>query len=501
MIQYEEGRMSVPEFLHDIFISYTEADSDTVSELAKGLEKAGYHTWYYERDSLPGPAYLKQVIENINSSKILLVIISVDSLLSTQVYNEITYAHENQKPFMPVLKNITHAEFQQRKPDWRMILGAYTTIRIPNSGVDQILDKIIQGTKALLRQDSTCKNSKYDQTTPSSNNIIESYGKSGKGVFISHSRKDLDFVRNLQVFLSNQGYSIWTDELSGVNTDIYQPVTQSAIQTSDFFIFIISPDNVLPDSMGRKELEYAINLKIPVIPIKLEKNIQFSFPIAQCNTIDATDHRQMEKMLLTTLHEMSSGKELTEPAKSGTTGELFEPIARILYEEYLKEMKTQGHKINDTKEWDLLGEDSKTPYREQALVFINDLKKCGYIIREDGTQSVTPITFSPEEIEILSRLEHNHWVEDKIKNGWTYGQYRDNSRKIHNCIVKWEELSENERQKDRTIVSRMPILLAIHGYKIVKEMVKIQNDIKSTENYGGSLANLIHKEYTNNVKW
>jgi hypothetical protein len=464
--------MSVPEYQHDLFISYTEADSDTVSELAKGLENAGYHTWYYERDSLPGPAYLKQVIENINNSKIVLVIISVDSLLSTQVYNEITYAHENQKPFMPVLKNITHAEFQQRKPDWRMILGAYTTIRIPDSGVDQILDKIIQGTKALLRQDSTCKNTKYDQTAPSSNNIIESYGKSGKGIFISSSRKDQDFVRKLQVFLSNQGYSIWTDEVSGVNTDIYQPVMQSAIQNSDFFIFIISPDNVLPDSMGRKELEFALNLKIPVIPIKLEKNIQCSFPIVQCNTIDATDHRKMEKMLLTTLHEMSSGKELTGPAKSGTTGELFEPIARILYEEYLKEMKTQGHTINDTKEWDLLGEDLKTPYREQALVLINDLKKCGYIIREDGTQSVTPITFSPEEIEILSRLEHDHWVDEKIKNGWTYGQYRDNSRKIHNCIVKWEELTENERQKDRTIVSRTPLLLANHGYKIVKEMVK-----------------------------
>ena len=141
----------MPQYQHDLFISYAEADHNTVLVLAEGLENAGYRTWHYRRDALPGPAYLTQVIENIDKSRIVLVIISADSLDSTQVYNEITYAHENHKSFMPILKGINHSEFQKRRPDWRMILGAYTTIQIPEDGVNHILNKIIEGTRVLLR--------------------------------------------------------------------------------------------------------------------------------------------------------------------------------------------------------------------------------------------------------------------------------------------------------------------------------------------------------------
>jgi hypothetical protein len=37
-----------------IFISHAEKDAGLALELAKGLEAAGYKTWYFERDSLPG---------------------------------------------------------------------------------------------------------------------------------------------------------------------------------------------------------------------------------------------------------------------------------------------------------------------------------------------------------------------------------------------------------------------------------------------------------------
>jgi hypothetical protein len=37
-----------------IFISHSEKDLPVVNEILKGLEYAGYKTWYFERDSLPG---------------------------------------------------------------------------------------------------------------------------------------------------------------------------------------------------------------------------------------------------------------------------------------------------------------------------------------------------------------------------------------------------------------------------------------------------------------
>ncbi len=37
-----------------VFVSHVAEDSALAVRLARGLEDAGYATWYYERDSLPG---------------------------------------------------------------------------------------------------------------------------------------------------------------------------------------------------------------------------------------------------------------------------------------------------------------------------------------------------------------------------------------------------------------------------------------------------------------
>ena len=147
----KNDRTAVTTEFHDVFISYVEEDSNIAVEIAKSLEKTGFSIWYYERDILPGLPYFDQVIKNIDHSKIVMVIISSDSLSSSQVYNEITYAHERGKSFIPILKDISHIEFQNRQPGWRMILGPYTSIRIPEGNVGHIIDKIIQGTRTLLQ--------------------------------------------------------------------------------------------------------------------------------------------------------------------------------------------------------------------------------------------------------------------------------------------------------------------------------------------------------------
>jgi hypothetical protein len=49
---------------------------------------------------------------------------------------------------------------------------------------------------------------------------------------------------------------------------------------------------------------------------------------------------------------------------------------------------------------------------------------------------------TPEEI-------HNHWVETKIKDGWTYGILKDPELKEHPCIVPYENLPEEQKTKDK----------------------------------------------------
>jgi len=134
----------------NVFISHVDRDADLAITLSRGLEAAGITTWYYERDSVPGPEYLTQVSTAIENSAVVAVIISPNSLGSRQVTNEIVRAYEEGKPFVPLLVGITHAEFQQRRPEWRQALGASTSVAVPASGLAEIMKRVVAGTRALI---------------------------------------------------------------------------------------------------------------------------------------------------------------------------------------------------------------------------------------------------------------------------------------------------------------------------------------------------------------
>lgn len=45
--------------------------------------------------------------------------------------------------------------------------------------------------------------------------------------------------------------------------------------------------------------------------------------------------------------------------------------------------------------------------------------------------------------------QHNAWMEDKLKQGWVYGNVKDPEKKTHPCIVPFEELPLFQQLKDR----------------------------------------------------
>ena len=135
--------------MSDIFIAHVEEDTDVALEIALGLEEAGYTTWCYEVDSMPGPSYLVQTGKAVEASKAVVVVISPHSVGSRQVTREIVRAHESGKEFVPVLQGITHIEFQNRQPEWREAVGAAASIGIPQEGVAVILPRIIKGLRSL----------------------------------------------------------------------------------------------------------------------------------------------------------------------------------------------------------------------------------------------------------------------------------------------------------------------------------------------------------------
>ena len=71
--------------------------------------------------------------------------------------------------------------------------------------------------------------------------------------------------------------------------------------------------------------------------------------------------------------------------------------------------------------------------------------------------------------EEIAKNVHEVWSEGRMKEGWTYGEKRDDARKLHPCLVPYEELTETEKEYDRNTSQETLKLIMKLGFKIVKE--------------------------------
>jgi hypothetical protein len=135
--------------MNDIFIAHVEEDAEVALTIALGLEQLGFRTWCYEAHSVPGPSYLIQTGQAVEQAKAVVVIVSPHSLGSKQITKEIVRAHEDGKEFIPVRKDISHVEFQNRQPEWREAFGAASSISLTSENLSNVIYRIVEGLKAL----------------------------------------------------------------------------------------------------------------------------------------------------------------------------------------------------------------------------------------------------------------------------------------------------------------------------------------------------------------
>jgi hypothetical protein len=79
-----------------------------------------------------------------------------------------------------------------------------------------------------------------------------------------------------------------------------------------------------------------------------------------------------------------------------------------------------------------------------------------------------PFNFPGAQLEILAQEEHERWMRFKLDSGWGYAPKRNDPKKLHPCLVRWEELPEAVREKDRNLVRGIPAILARAGFTVLK---------------------------------
>jgi ryanodine receptor 2 len=68
--------------------------------------------------------------------------------------------------------------------------------------------------------------------------------------------------------------------------------------------------------------------------------------------------------------------------------------------------------------------------------------------------------------ERLAENAHDLWAKQRLADGWTWGQERNDKDKKHPCLVAYAQLPESEKTYDRqTAMETLKAILAL-GYRV-----------------------------------
>jgi len=117
-------------------------------------------------------------------------------------------------------------------------------------------------------------------------------------------------------------------------------------------------------------------------------------------------------------------------------------------------------------DWEQLDKDLQESNRKWVDHTSTKLKEFGYSLRKSEEKSITPVTFSEEQIEIMAEMEHGRWIVERIRQGWRYGKIKNIEKKISPYLIPWDQLSKEVQGWDRDPIRKLPQMLAEFGYEI-----------------------------------
>ncbi len=143
-------------------------------------------------------------------------------------------------------------------------------------------------------------------------------------------------------------------------------------------------------------------------------------------------------------------------------------LARAIHQGYLDACTAKGESPQDNtsmRPWAKLPGHLRQSNFAQAAHIGAKLTSIDCVITPE-TDPPADFTFNEAEIELLARMEHERWVQERQEAGYGYGPDRDGRH--HPDIVDWKHLSERARDMDRSAVRQIPAVLRKAGFQILR---------------------------------
>lgn len=148
-----------------------------------------------------------------------------------------------------------------------------------------------------------------------------------------------------------------------------------------------------------------------------------------------------------------------------------EELARAVHRYYCIEAEAKGDTLatnSSLEPWERLPEDLREANMAQAADIPNKLRALGFELAPGPGLSPFEMHMSDAQAEDLAIREHNRWMGERERLGWTYGSVRDNARKRHPLLVRWEQLCDSDKEKDRDAVRNLPKLIETARFRVRK---------------------------------
>ncbi len=170
------------------------------------------------------------------------------------------------------------------------------------------------------------------------------------------------------------------------------------------------------------------------------------------------------------------GYVLVDDAPAPSAADEIELLARAVHQRYRDHWNVDAPASASTlatKTWDELTAAQQEANRAQARDIAVKLACVGKYAAPGGPGTVNSNgqvngwLFDDAMVEQFAIDEHDRWMRQKIETGWSWGEPRDDARKIHPSIVPWTDLSEAQRDLDRQPVRNIPELLQMIGARLL----------------------------------
>jgi RyR domain/TrkA-N domain len=144
----------------------------------------------------------------------------------------------------------------------------------------------------------------------------------------------------------------------------------------------------------------------------------------------------------------------------GRDATMLELMAQIVHADYSQQNPAAEYRSR----WIDLPEQIRESNRLAVRGYSSILEAANLSLSDDPSTAIPVLDAAI--VERLSTAEHLRWMQERLDGGWRFGAKTDRAKKIHSSLVPYEQLSEEEKEKDRQAVRRIAPIVSLVGLVI-----------------------------------